>query len=442
MNLTSLHNNVVDYESQRARHRPPIGDRKIVGDIPPNLPVQNGDSFLFISKDQRLWTHGIHKYPAKFFPELPRWIIQRYSEVGETVLDPFMGSGTTNLEAMLLNRKSVGVDIDPFSRFLAQVKTTPLKVKALKSALLLMDKYLRAYSSSTKAPLPVFPYRDSWFNPSALKELAYIKMGIEQLKVQQEIKNFLLICFSSIIRPSSQADNNCTRTVIRQKLNKCVPKGYPLHLFRKRLENAIIGMTDLSYVATKSACVEIPSDCSATHLTQYKDKVFSLALTSPPYVNAVDYPRTHQLEMYWLGFAKGSLRNLKRAHVGTEVVQASEYAHFHKTGLPSADRIIRSIYKMDKRRAFIASKYLLDMVLNMREVFRVLRPGGRYVIVVGSNLIRGHIFENWRYLAEAALSLGYKLELHFISKIINHFIKVPRKERINEDHILVLRREK
>ena len=205
------------------------------------------------------------------------------------------------------------------------------------------------------------------------------------MRWRKEVRNFLLVCFSSIIRPSSQADNNCTRTVIRQKLNKCVPKGYPIHLFRKRLAKAVIGMAELSATAKKSARVDIPDDCSATNLVRYSDRVFTLAVTSPPYVNAVDYPRTHQLKMYWLGFAKGSLSDLKRAHVGTEVVKANEYAHLHKTGVRSADRVIKSIYKLDKRRAFIATKYLLDMITNMREVQRVLCPGGRYVIVMGSN---------------------------------------------------------
>ena len=91
-----------------------------------------------------------------------------------------MGSGTTNLEAMLLKRKSVGVDIDPFSRFLARVKTTPISAKSLKSALLLMDKHLMAYSSSAKVSLPTFPYRDHWFHQEALRELAYIKRGLSR----------------------------------------------------------------------------------------------------------------------------------------------------------------------------------------------------------------------------------------------------------------------
>ena len=170
MNSTALPISAVHYGSRTSQSLP-TREQKIVGDIPIRLPIKNGDSFLFISKDQRLWTHGIHKYPAKFFPELPRWIIQRYSKVGDTVLDPFMGSGTTNLEAMLLKRKSVGVDIDPFSRFLARVKTTPIKIKSGQSVMLQMDKYLKGYSPSTRVPLPVFPYRDSWFTQSALERV-------------------------------------------------------------------------------------------------------------------------------------------------------------------------------------------------------------------------------------------------------------------------------
>jgi len=68
---------------------------RVDGEIPVNLPIKNEDRFLFISYDQSILTHGLHKYPAKFFPELPRWLIKRYSNEYDTVLDPFCGSGTT-----------------------------------------------------------------------------------------------------------------------------------------------------------------------------------------------------------------------------------------------------------------------------------------------------------------------------------------------------------
>ena len=68
---------------------------RVDGEIPVNLPIKNEDRILFISYDQSILTHGLHKYPAKFFPELPRWLIKRYSNEYDTILDPFCGSGTT-----------------------------------------------------------------------------------------------------------------------------------------------------------------------------------------------------------------------------------------------------------------------------------------------------------------------------------------------------------
>ena len=111
-----------------------FGERiiRVDGDIPVDLPVSAGDRYLFISYDQTALTHGLHKYPAKFFPELPRWLIRRYSIELDTILDPFSGSGTTSVEALLLKRNSVGIDVDPFSRFLSKVKVTPLEEEELR----------------------------------------------------------------------------------------------------------------------------------------------------------------------------------------------------------------------------------------------------------------------------------------------------------------------
>ena len=413
---------------------------KVSGSIPIDLPVADNQRFLFLSKDQRLYTHSIHKYPAKFFPELPRWIIEKYSKKGDLVLDPFMGSGTTNLEASLLGRNSIGVDVDKFSRFVSTVKTTVLEEKALISAKKQLLDLINQYETKPFINgIPEFPYRDNWFKPYILKELAYIKFTIQELDYPQEIKNFFLICFSSVIRAVSQADNNCTRTVIRKKLNKKVNKGDAISLFLKRVENNTKGMIGLAQ-AMPNGNVYIPDNLDARNLNSLVNDSVDLALTSPPYMNAVDYPRTHQLELYWLGFASGSLKELKQQHVGTEVVAAKDYKELHKTTSKQANMTIENIYELDPRRAFIASKYIDDMESNLREVYRVLKPGKRYVVVIGNNLVRGIRFESWRYLKEIAPSIGFEVEKNFISGIINHFIKVPREERINDDHILVLKK--
>ncbi|HEB74141.1 MAG TPA: hypothetical protein ENJ03_02850, partial [Candidatus Desulfofervidus auxilii] len=178
---------------------------RVDGDIPVNLPIKNEQRFLFISYDQTALTHGLHKYPAKFFPELPRWLIKKYSNKGDIILDPFCGSGTTNVEALLNYRHSVGIDVDPFSRYLSKVKTTPLDKYNLE---LSRDKLLQevlAFRPSfvNERDVPKFPYRDRWFNREIILELAYIRKVIEKLDADNDIKDFFKICFSSIIRSVS-----------------------------------------------------------------------------------------------------------------------------------------------------------------------------------------------------------------------------------------------
>ena len=108
---------------------------------------------------------------------------------------------------------------------------------------------------------------------------------------------------------------------------------------------------------------------------------------------------------------------------------------------PEADNIIKSIYNIDKRRAYIAYKFLVDMEKNIQEVHRTLKKGGRYAIVIGNNAIRGHNFESWKYLIEIAKRNKFEVENYFGSEIIKHFIKIKRDERINTDWVIILRKK-
>jgi len=414
---------------------------QVDGEIPPDLPVNDNDRFLFISYDQSVLTHGLHKYPAKFFPELPRWIIKRYSKENDFVLDPFAGSGTTNVEALLNRRNSIGIDIDPFSRFLSNIKTKVLNEKDLITAKKnIIDSVTKYHPSKVnECDIPDFPYRDNWFNKEIIYELAYIKKTIENLDVDNNIKNFYRICFSSIIRSVSNADDNCTRTVIRKKLNKTVDPSDALKRFTETILVNTPKMVEFSNICPRDIKVEFPENMDARKIC-YPDNFFDLAVTSPPYANAVDYPRTHQLEIYWLGIANGSLTPLKKKHVGTESVSVDNYKTLRRINVTDADNVISKIYSTDKRRAFIVFKFLQDMSENLKEVYRVIKKDARYVMVVGNNRIRGELFESWKYIMNLAEKTGFKIENYFASEIIRHFIKVPREERINTDWIIVLRK--
>ncbi len=221
---------------------------RVDGDIPVNLPTKDGDRFLFISHDQSILTHGLHKYPAKFFPELPRWLIKRYSQENDWILDPFAGSGTTNVEALLSRRNSVGIDVDPFSRFISKVKVTPLAEKELKLAQKVLLEAILDYRPSlvTESDLPDFPYRDNWFNKEILLELTYLKKRIQSLSTTDSVKDFFRVCLSSIIRVVSNADDNCTRTVIRKKLGKLIRPSDALNRFAKAVLTKVPKMVAFS----------------------------------------------------------------------------------------------------------------------------------------------------------------------------------------------------
>jgi len=414
---------------------------RVDGEIPIDLPVNKGDRFLFISYEQTRYTHGIHKYPAKFFPELPRWLIRKYTKENDIVLDPFGGSATTSIEALLNNRNSVSVDIDPFAKFLSKVKTTKLDSEELEIFSNILIKRITEFKISKQLEkyIPDFPYRDNWFNKEIIYELAYIKKSISELEISNELRDFFFATFSSIIREVSNADNNCTRTVIRKKLNKQI---YPTLALTKFVENLLLyksRIEEFIRCVPNNIFVEIAENSDARDLN-YSDNYFDFAVTSPPYVNAVDYPRTHQLEIYWLGIENGSLAPLKKKHIGTESVSVKDYKTLHLINVPEADEKLKSIYAIDKRRAYIAYKFLADMERNIQEVNRTLKKGGRYAIVIGNNTIRGHNFESWKYLMKIAKRNNFEIENYFGSEIIKHFIKIKRDERINTDWIIILRK--
>jgi hypothetical protein len=82
------------------------------------------------------FTHRYYNYPARFSPLFVRSIIETFTKPGDTIVDPFMGGGTTIIESIASGRRAIGTDINPLSSFITKVKTTPLSKKQLESTTL------------------------------------------------------------------------------------------------------------------------------------------------------------------------------------------------------------------------------------------------------------------------------------------------------------------
>lgn len=427
-----------------------ISPLELSGAIDPSIEIPDGAEILIISKDQSYLTHGIHKFPAKFFPELPRYLIRKYSTPGSTVLDPMCGSGTVVLEALLNNRTAIGIDIDPLARLITKVKTTPLDSVELRTAKEYLVQQIHELDQSNEyiPHIPEFHYRDQWFRPCVLKELAIIRDSIDLLsapilsKNAEDFRDFFKVLMSSIVREMSNADSHCTRTVLRKNVVKKISAGDTLARFTEVLSQQYENMTRFSAICTNLKLVDVQLPPTNAMNLGLDDDTIDLAVTSPPYINAVDYPRTHQLEMYWLGYLdEGPLSKLKRRFIGTETVYRHEYHDLRSSGIPELDDLLAKIHERDERRSFIVFKFFNDMRKQLSETLRVLRPGGRYCIAIGNNVIRGYSINSHEILAQIATKqVGFHLEKMFFSHVIRHFIKIPRKERMPGEWILVLRK--
>jgi len=245
-------------------------------------------------------THHIHKYPAKLIPHIPFYFINKFSNENDTILDPFCGSGTTLLESILNGRNALGIELNPIARLIAKVKTTPLDVQELKDVSKLCYKEIKKCGNPT---ILDFPNRDFWFSKETQFRLAKIKTTIDEIQAKPDIKDFLLVSFSAIIRKVSNADS-------RDLLPQLAPQPKQANVineFFSKLDFNIERMNDLSSVRVKSDIIG-----NDARILDLRKKV-NLIITSPPYLSAMEYFRSTKLEYYWLhGGQAESYRELAR----------------------------------------------------------------------------------------------------------------------------------
>jgi len=208
------------------------------------IPISFKKLLPELSKRNRA-THYIHKYPAKLIPHIPFYFINKFSNENDLILDPFCGSGTTLLESMLNGRNSLGIELNPVARLIAKVKTTRLDVQELKEA---SKECYNEIKKCNNPIIPFFPNRDLWFDKEKQLDLAKIKTTIDKIQVKPDIKDFLLVCFSAIIRKISNAD---PRDLLPQ-LTKQPIQTNVLNEFLRKLDFNIKCMNDLHSSTIKS----------------------------------------------------------------------------------------------------------------------------------------------------------------------------------------------
>jgi DNA modification methylase len=358
-------------------------------------------------KDTLYITHGYYTYPAKFIPQLAERLIRENSHEGDIVIDPFMGSGTTVVEAIVNNRVGIGTDINEIASLLAKVKTTPIDNLELSNEFYKIEKdLLKRFNGQFEQALKEALLKisdnkriDYWFLPQQKEKLAIIFARILEIE-NADVKDFFLISFAQILKLSSiwlQKSVKPTRDLDKKIYN-------PIDLFLTQSKKMIKKHYEFGKFLTPSIKEDIDKfrniKCSDSRNLPCENEKATLIVTSPPYVTSYEYADLHQLPSLWFGYLE-ELSEFRQKFIG------SSYKNRENISLRStlADDIVS---KLKNKKQNEVKNYFADMLETFEETKRVLKKGGRACVVIGNTEFQGVKIKNAEVFQEQFHNIGFK----------------------------------
>ena len=264
-------------------------------------------------KDTTYISHGYHRYPAKFIPQIVSRLAEKYTRVGDFIVDPFGGCGTTLVESKVMGRPSIAVDINPVAVLITKAKITPIDLVKIEKEFFILKNRLEKYSEKTRVKAPKHERIDYWFKPEEKIKLAFIFVEISKIK-NQNVQDFFVCGFSNILKNCSiwlQKSNKPTRDFEKKPSE-------PIKTFLKQIKMMLRGNARLFELLSEKGYLKVPSKvvCTDARTTPAKDDSVSLIVTSPPYVTSYEYADLHQLTALWLEYTK-DLSDFRKRFIGT-----------------------------------------------------------------------------------------------------------------------------
>jgi len=432
-------------------------------------------------------THAIHKHPAIFIPQIPNYLIEEFSDEiaadgkRPTVLDPFSGSGSVGIEAKVSGRDYLGVEINPLSKLVSEVATTPLPPSALDAAAEWIITRLNQMDNKVYNEYDVdFPgktKKSHWFTDSAIKGLTQIRKAVTEFRrespvsissltdqersiwsdlskseesLNQEMDRWLVLMIANTVFEVSNADPGVSKAYKSPKMKRKIREGtHPPNVVDKAFTDniteskqklrdlwmAIYGEdetadTEIADNPRHKAKVDIRlNDARSFDFPEYKNSI-ELAITSPPYINAINYYRGTKLRLFWIrDLIEDDLdpSQLRQSIVGSNtsgLVDADvdlplsirdlwkgSKEEFENTTLPQLDQDIEEIHQGElaeaRSRGYVVWKFFAkSMISSLSRVYEHLKPGGYFFFVVGENVIGNRRIRSHEFIADIAENLG------------------------------------
>lgn len=437
---------IAEYKNKKS----PNNVIKLEGEIP--TYITNG-GFISIDRNPPLKVYGLGFQPAKSIPEIPRWFLKKYLSKDSVVLDPFAGSGTTIIEALMFGASIYWVDYNPLSQLICKVKTTNFTFNKARDALrnIIAKREKQKYFKNTVE----FSNKEFWFQKPVIEALEILKELIGDL--DRDIQSIFWLALSLTVRKTSNMNDSMILAARRPNVSE-IPrrdKDDVYSYFDNYSQKTINAVEEwdllLNGQLKKSKEIE---ECDAKDLRG--DWMCDAVVTSPPYINAIDYVWASKFELHWLGFVKNNQErlNLYSKEIGTERITSEEYKKLGKTGNLHLDDLIKKIYEghiykatkgQNQLRARVVYKYFIDMRQHFIVCRNHLQRKGYYCFTIGDvSRICGVEIPVAELLKEIATEVGFKEIFRFHLILKNRKLNIPRNVEwagtIKHDTTIVLER--
>ncbi len=353
------------------------------------VPTASGQTLAVPAYVNEFWTakqraaHSLHEisYRACFKPQLPRFFIERVTQPGDRVYDPFMGRGTTLLEAALLGRVPVGCDVNPLSVVLTRPRLFPPSLEDIATRLRQLD-----FADGDESPEDLLVF----YHPETLRQIAALRKYLRRRRAAgaaDAIDEWIGLValnrltghsrgfFSVYTMPPNQAVSVQSQRKINQRRGQTPPRRDVPAIILKKSRSLLADCdepTRRTLAQAAPGAQLLTADAAAT--PQIASGSIALAVTSPPFLDVVDYAGDNWLRCWFLGIDPAAV----------------------KLTVPG---------KLDRWQAAMTSVF--------QELRRVLRPGGHLVFEVGE--VRGGKVK----LEEAVLPCGIAAGLEPVLVLIN-----------------------
>ncbi|GAA4047815.1 hypothetical protein GCM10022213_19300 [Parerythrobacter jejuensis] len=337
-----------------------------------------------------------HPFPARMAPELA---IAALEGIGEnaTILDPMSGSGVVVRQAIERGHTAIGYDLDPLAVLMTKVWSTHVPSGALTQY---CDELINVARNSDRGldDLPwacekTKDFMEFWFaepQRSQLAKIAWHLNDIESRRLrrrERDLLDVLRLCLSRTIITKSGGASLASDTSHSRPHRTRAGSEYDVFW---GLRDAAVKVERICNLVPKAATFTVRHG-DARDLRGVRSQSIDAIVTSPPYLNAIDYMRGHKLALVWLGHAIGSLSQIRSHSIGAEKSIDPPLSRREIDGIRA---IMLDGDTLSSRQLGMIDRYICDLDRLASRCARVLKPSGKATYVVGNSCLKGTFVSN------------------------------------------------